>query len=301
MGWLSMKKAILSMVAMVGLVIGLADCGVSKAPNLLGIKSKLSTSEMVNQIGSSTVALVFYNEEAESSKRSGVSPFCTGVWVGRDLILTADHCAKAMVEFKQDTQDEKEAKREEASKEEPKTLEDVLRKLFGDATPPEPPVVEDGLSIHYIQENEVAGIGKEPTAWHLSNVIAYDEQHDLALLRAAGSAIPPHRIASLAKVTPSLGERIHVVGHVTGLYWTYTEGNVAAYREDMPDTSDVKMLGPWLQVSAPIFFGNSGGGIFNEYGELVGIADWIKKAPLVGFCVHLETIRSFLELNAASR
>jgi S1-C subfamily serine protease len=46
-----------------------------------------------------------------------------------------------------------------------------------------------------------------------------------------------------------------------------------------------------------MYFGNSGGGAFNDYGELVGIADWIKRAPEMGFFVHLDTIRSFLDTN----
>jgi S1-C subfamily serine protease len=59
-------------------------------------------------------------------------------------------------------------------------------------------------------------------------------------------------------------------------------------------TLDDELLGPWMQVSAPIWYGNSGGGAFDAEGSLVGIASFKALAPNVAFYVHLETIREFL-------
>lgn len=179
----------------------------------------------------------------------------------------------------------------------------MLQKLFGGGmmSEAEPDKIEEkGLVVHFITESEVIEVGKEPSAWHMSKVVAYDEKHDLALLEAQGKAVPAHRVAKLADKVPEVGETVHIVGQTVGMYWTYVQGNVSAYRgEDMikGKKGDHGDTGPWMQVASPMYFGNSGGGAFNDYGELVGIADWIKRAPEMGFFIHLDTIKSFLDTN----
>ncbi len=258
---------------------------------------KLSNQQMIAHEGATTVALMLYQDDKETTQTTGYRPFCTGVWVDDTHILTADHCAKAVQRYEQKRLDA----RKEKNKEEPKTLQELLQRLFGGGGIEEPDTIEEkGLSIHYIQEKEVVEVGKEPSAWHLSKVVAFDESHDLALLEAVGKAIPAHKVAKLASKTPDLGEHVNIVGQPVGMYWTYIQGNVSAYRgADMLKGKGDK--GPWMQVAAPVYFGNSGGGCFNDYGELVGIADWIKDAPLMSFFVHLDTIRDFLDSNLKSK
>ena len=83
-----------------------------------------------------------------------------------------------------------------------------------------------------------------------------------------------------------------IVGHTTGLWWTYIEGDVSSSRTHVGKFSKL------LQISSPAWFGNSGGGAFNEDGKLVGISSWIyTKAPMVTFFVHGDVIRSFLVKN----
>ncbi len=260
-------------------------------------KLKMSNQQMIAHEGASTVALMIYQDEKETTQTTGYRPFCTGVWVDDTHILTADHCAKAVQRLEQKRLDA----RKEKNKEEPKTLQELLQRLFGGGGLEEPDTINEmGLSVHFIQEKEVIEVGKEPSAWHLSKVVAFDESHDLALLEAVGKAIPAHRVAKVAATTPDVGEHVNVVGQPVGMYWTYVQGNVSAYRgADMLKGKDNK--GPWMQVAAPVYFGNSGGGCFNDYGELVGIADWIKDAPLMSFFVHVDTIRNFLDSNLKSK
>jgi S1-C subfamily serine protease len=253
---------------------------------------------MIAQSGGATVALMMYRDDKDTTLTTGYRPFCTGVWVDDTHILTADHCAKAEQEHQQDRLDERKQKEADG----PMTLQQMLQKLFGGGmmSEAEPDKIEEkGLVVHFITENEVIEVGKEPSAWHMSKVVAFDEKHDLALLEAVGKAVPSHRVAKLAKATPEVGETVHIVGQTIGMYWTYIQGNVSAYRgKDMVKGKDSE--GPWMQVSSPMFYGNSGGGAFNDYGELVGIADWIKRAPEMGFFVHLDTIRSFLDSNLSN-
>lgn len=254
--------------------------------------AKLSLPDLVAQEGGSSVALMMYHDDDETTKSTGYRPFCTGVWVDKTHILTANHCAKGVLENEQDRLDQRKKKADV----EPQSLEELLNKIQNQENPEIDTIKEGGLSVHYIQENEVVDVGKEPSAWHLSKVVDFDDKHDLALLEAQGAAIPSHTIAKLAEEAPAIGESVHIVGQTVGLYWTYINGNVAAYRTKDMETG-MESEGPWMQVSAPVYFGNSGGGAFNDYGELIGLADWIKRAPDVSFFIHVETLRSFLQDN----
>lgn len=280
-----MKRISVSLLSIFAILFSLVGCGGSTSG--LVPKVPLSTSQLVSHEGYSTVALVRYDEDHEDDKTSEIEPYCSAVWVDETHILTAHHCVKSIQEEMQAKQDEKEKNPVECG---------GLAALLGlcDDTPvPHKTIYLKDLPIHYVQWKEVDDVGKEPTAWHLSHVVGWDEHKDLALLEAAGHAVPSHEVAKLAEETPALGESIHVCGHPKGLYWTFLEGTVAGYRGEIPHMD--KKSGPFMQAQTPIFFGNSGGGAFNNYGELVGIADFLMRLPAEGFFVHLDNIRAFLQ------
>lgn len=86
-----------------------------------------------------------------------------------------------------------------------------------------------------------------------------------------------------------------MVGHVTGMYYSYSHGYVAAYRPTMPVSFAGETQGPFIQVSIPLWHGNSGGGCFNDYGELIGIADFVALlVPDVGFLIPTDTVKWFI-------
>lgn len=204
-------------------------------------------------MGDSTVALVMADEDGD------VRPYCTGVWISQDEILTANHCVEA-----------------------------VARHLYD--VDEDTPVDAVGVPIHYIVEKE-ARLGEEPTAQHLGYVKAVNEDNDLALVKVETTGMPAHEFAEVADEMPALGEKILCVGHPRGLYWSYVQGLVSAYRKSMPN---MDKGGPFVQVSAPVWFGNSGGGVFDTSGKLVGIASFITKAPNTAFYIHADNIKKFL-------
>ena len=172
-----------------------------------------------------------------------VRPFCSGVWIGDEWILTARHCTLT------DGDEDKEEK--------------------------------------YIASAE--GTPKVYTAQ-----VAYrSEDHDLALLRIITG--PAHGWAKIALKSPRQGANVHVVGHPLGFWYTYLTGTVAGYRERIDgivDTGGPK--GPYLQIEAPIFHGNSGGGAFNDDNELVGICSFSAGLPSEGFFIPVEAITPFV-------
>jgi S1-C subfamily serine protease len=233
--------------------------------------TKMSRSELMAKTGSSTVALVYRGQQATIKNdhlkiEELYKPYCTGVWVSNTKILTAYHCVNAMIE--------------KANSE------------LGEDDPKVDPI---GLNMYYVLENEVSNVKEEPTAIHLGKSYALDKEHDLGMIEAQGKAIPKHMFTTVAEKPAEIGEHIFCVGHPVGLYWTYVEATVASYREKMNGGLDIE--GPFLQVSAPIYFGNSGGGAFNDNGELLGISSFIMRAPNVAFYIHSDSIKAFLKAN----
>jgi S1-C subfamily serine protease len=151
-----------------------------------------------------------------------------------------------------------------------------------------------GLIIYISTWREMPEMGQKPLRWHLTKVVAVDGLHDLGLLELVGQAIPAHEWAGVGQFKPELLSEVYIVGHVHGFYWTFLKGWVAGYRENIPH---VDKAGEWMQLEAPINHGNSGGGAFNEKGELVGIASFMMSMPDSGGFVGLENIRKFLGLK----
>jgi len=87
----------------------------------------------------------------------------------------------------------------------------------------------------------------------------YSREMDLALLRAK----MPQEYVEIIRISPkkyqSVGDRVYSLGTPIGMTNTFTEGIISALRDE------------YIQTDATIFFGNSGGPLINEYGELIGI------------------------------
>ena len=97
-------------------------------------------------------------------------------------------------------------------------------------------------------------------------VYNFDEVHDLILLRISAKNLNPLILGDSAKV--KVGERVVAIGHPLGLGNTVSDGLVSAVRKINPQLTV-------LQVSAPISQGSSGGPLFNEAGEVIGISTLI--------------------------
>ena len=231
-------------------------------------------------ISSETVALV------HESLSGDINPYCAGTWVARDVILTANHCIHGLAEKIVLGQVIAKARADGATDDDIALLLAVIQAGLLQL----PAMDEMTLPISFIIHDEVIGVSDNPTTVHQGRVLALNPENDLALVQALN--VPEHKVAVLAKETPLVGEHIFTMGHPIGLYWSFMEGVVSAYHDHL---TPAKKFEPLLQISMPIFYGNSGGGVFNQFGELVGLVSFMPpKVPDVGFCIHLDSIRGFL-------
>ena len=87
--------------------------------------------------------------------------------------------------------------------------------------------------------------------------------HDLVILRIDAANLPVLAIGDSDHVRP--GDSVLAIGHPLGLEDTVSNGLISAVR-------DVHAGLRVLQISAPIAPGSSGGPLFNERGEVIGVA-----------------------------
>jgi serine protease Do len=127
-----------------------------------------------------------------------------------------------------------------------------------------------------------------------AKIIGRDPRTDLAVLRIdAGHPLPYVSLGDSSKV--EVGEWVVAMGNPFGLGGTVTAGIVSARGRDIG-------AGPYdsfLQIDAPINAGNSGGPLFTQNGEVVGVNSAIISpsggSVGIGFAIPSDTVRSVVQ------
>lgn len=186
--------------------------------------------------------------------------YCGAVWIGPTKLLTARHCITDVIKGD-------------------------LHYLLG--------VKPDwqqlpGNFIPFVNYND------DLKSYHWAMIVAYDSTNDLALLEVVDGQ---HSFAPLTKSNGVRGEEIHIIGHTQRLPFNYFPGIVSAPSRDMSSYFEGEPT-IVMHITAPIGPGNSGGGAFNEGGELIGICSFISTSiPMASFFVGPREIRKFLHDN----
>ncbi len=129
--------------------------------------------------------------------------------------------------------------------------------------------------------------------------LVLDDKRDIAVLKIAGSE---HPTVQLAETLPRKGESVVTFGAPKGLSFSASEGIVSAIRKGEELKDYIRDLpGTWVQTSAPISSGNSGGPLVNRRGEVVGANTLaFTKGQNLNFAVSSLDIREALTLAKSS-
>ncbi len=154
---------------------------------------------------------------------------------------------------------------------------------------------EDEESLEYVTQLDVYAPGdlleRTKITTHPCQLFALDRQHDLALLVDLFAA--PHDIARTSLEQIRVGSLAQTVGHPLGLWWSYSSGDVSAVR-----LTELGINILWIQATTPISPGNSGGGLFDAHGHLIGIVSrglpMSRRAQGLNFFVHAQYIDALL-------
>jgi len=104
---------------------------------------------------------------------------------------------------------------------------------------------------------------------YIAEVVGTDAKTDLAVLKINAGGLAPAKLADSSKVRT--GDFVIAIGNPLGeLGGTVTEGIISALDREITIDGETMTL---LQTSAAVNPGNSGGGLFNLDGELVGIVN----------------------------
>ena len=121
-------------------------------------------------------------------------------------------------------------------------------------------VIDDATSITVRLAN-----GEEYDA----ELVASDQQTDVAVIRIQATGLKPAVLGDSDELV--VGEEVIAVGNPLGsLGGTVTDGIISALDREVTIDGQTMTL---LQTSAAISPGNSGGGLFNTRGELIGIVN----------------------------
>lgn len=101
-----------------------------------------------------------------------------------------------------------------------------------------------------------------------ARLMAYDVDQDLCVLRAPGLDVTPARIGDTTRLR--VGQRVYAIGTPEGFELTLSEGLISGLREASG--------GRYIQTTAPMSEGSSGGGLFDSEGRLIGITSFVYSA-----------------------
>ncbi len=97
-------------------------------------------------------------------------------------------------------------------------------------------------------------------------VMAADKKSDIAICRAADIEFDP---VPLSPVTPPAGSPVTVISHPRSSFYTLTSGHVS--RHFFKPISKTRAV-PFMAITAEFAKGSSGGPVFDEKGNVIGLA-----------------------------
>ena len=126
----------------------------------------------------------------------------------------------------------------------------------------------------------------------IAKVLEIDRERDLMLLVFVADIELP--VAKIANSEPSVTAEVFLYGHGAASYAFATRGILSAKESAWFDAPEM-----WV-ISAQVWFGCSGGGSYNQYGEFIGVVTRVRISrgePLCWQCgiVPLPTVRAFLK------
>ncbi len=103
---------------------------------------------------------------------------------------------------------------------------------------------------------------------YTAKIVGYEDDNDIAVLKIDATGLDAVTIADSDKL--QVGQQIYAVGNPLGeLTYTMTSGIVSALDRDI--TGDDGQTINMFQIDAAVNSGNSGGPVYNSYGEVIGV------------------------------
>jgi len=134
-------------------------------------------------------------------------------------------------------------------------------------------ISEDGYIItnhHVIEDSDSVTVTLYDGTQYDAEIVGYDASNDLAVLKVDAKGLPAVVIGDSDNL--NVGDPVVAIGNPLGeLTFSLTSGSVSALNRPVTLSNTVTM--ELIQTDCAINSGNSGGALFNLYGEVIGITN----------------------------
>lgn len=134
-------------------------------------------------------------------------------------------------------------------------------------------ISDDGYiltNFHVIEDSDSITVALYNGQSYAATLIGYDESNDIAVLKIQAEDLTPVVLGDSDNL--NVGDSVVAIGNPLGeLTFSLTSGSVSAKDREVTMSSNVTMN--LLQTDCAINSGNSGGALFNLYGEVIGVTN----------------------------
>lgn len=139
-------------------------------------------------------------------------------------------------------------------------------------------------NFHILSGNEKIEIITHKDTLKDPEIIGVDIDRDVLLLKLPHTDYQTIQVGNSDDVKP--GQKIYAIGNPMGLENTISEGLVSGIRDSV---TDIKMK--FIQISASLSPGSSGGAVINSKGELIGISSMgMKEGQNLNFAIPINEV-----------
>ena len=134
-------------------------------------------------------------------------------------------------------------------------------------------ISDDGYILtnhHVIEDSSAITVALYDGTTYDAKVIGYDASNDIAVLKVEAEGLEPVVLGDSANM--NVGDSVVAIGNPLGeLTFSLTSGAVSAMDREVTLSGNITM--DLIQTDCAINSGNSGGALFNMYGEVIGITN----------------------------
>jgi hypothetical protein len=134
----------------------------------------------------------------------------------------------------------------------------------------------------------VTAVTSDNKKYEVSKVLNYDVDQDIAILQLrTATTLPTVKLGDSSKI--DVGDGVVAIGSPLGLQNTVSNGIVSSVRT-FEDYS-------YIQTSAPISPGSSGGALFNMYGEVIGVTVAQFEGQNLNLAIPINDVKDYLKTS----
>jgi serine protease Do len=164
-------------------------------------------------------------------------------------------------------------------------------------------ISQDGYVLtnhHVIEDSDSITVTMYSGEDYEAELIGYDESNDIAVLKIEAEDLAPVVLGDSDNL--NVGDSVIAIGNPLGeLTFSLTAGKISAKDREVTFSNGVMMN--LLQTDCAINSGNSGGALFNLYGEVIGVTNAKYSGSTqgsasidnIGFAIPLNSIRGIID------